>query len=59
MVQSNSGTLILEPWDPEYLDGGENIKTEGYDSLVHSGLEPFSRLYLHNGIWKPVEISST
>jgi 8-oxo-dGTP pyrophosphatase MutT (NUDIX family) len=54
MVQSERGSLILEPWDPEYTDRGENINAEGYESMVHSGIEPFSRIYLHNGIWKPV-----
>jgi 8-oxo-dGTP pyrophosphatase MutT (NUDIX family) len=57
MVQSQSGAIILEPWDPEYLDEGGTFNAEERDSMIHAGIEPFSRIYLHNGIWKPAKVS--
>jgi hypothetical protein len=56
MIQSKGGPIILEPWDPQYDDMNENIDTTAFGSLVLSSNEPFSRLYLHNGIWKPVRM---
>lgn len=54
MIQSPGGPLILEPWDPQYSDTNEKMDTTTFGSLVLASDEPFSRLYLHNGIWKPV-----
>ena len=56
MIQSKGGPVILEPWDPQYDDMNENMDTIAFGSLVLSSDEPFSRLYLHNGIWKPVRV---
>jgi 8-oxo-dGTP pyrophosphatase MutT (NUDIX family) len=56
MIQSKDGPVILEPWDPQYNDLNENMDTTAFGSLVLSSAEPFSRLYLHNGIWKPVRV---
>jgi 8-oxo-dGTP pyrophosphatase MutT (NUDIX family) len=57
MVQSEAGAIIIEPWDPEYPDIERSLSTEVYETLVHSGVEPFSRLWLHDGIWKPIGLS--
>jgi 8-oxo-dGTP pyrophosphatase MutT (NUDIX family) len=56
MIQTASGPIILEPWDPEYQAGGDDLKLKGEESKIFSSLEPFSRLCLHNGIWKPVRV---
>jgi hypothetical protein len=32
------------------------MDTTALGSLVLASDEPFSRLYLHNGIWKPVRV---
>jgi hypothetical protein len=57
MIQSKGGPVILEPWDPHYDDLNENMDTTAFSSLVLSSDKPFSRLYLHDGIWKPVRVS--
>ena len=56
MIQSKGGPVILEPWDPQYDDMNENMDTTAFGPLVLSSDEPFSRIYLHNGIWKPVRV---
>jgi 8-oxo-dGTP pyrophosphatase MutT (NUDIX family) len=55
MVQSKSGPVILEPWDIQYDAVCQDmiIKEFGSDALSVRG--PFTRLYLHNGIWKPAK----
>jgi 8-oxo-dGTP pyrophosphatase MutT (NUDIX family) len=53
MVQSKGGPVILEPWDPQYDDSSQDKDTKEFESPAYSVHEPFSRLYLHNGIWKP------
>lgn len=54
MIPSNVGPVIIEPWDPQYSDAPEELDATGFESLVHSGCEPFSRIWLHGGIWKPI-----
>jgi 8-oxo-dGTP pyrophosphatase MutT (NUDIX family) len=55
LVPSKHGSLILEPWDP-LCDKDADIDTEGLEEYVLPPLEPFSRLWNHEGIWKPVRI---
>lgn len=56
MVQTENGPVILEPWDPQYNYADYDLDTTGIESLVLPPCESFSRLFLHNGIWKPVRI---
>jgi 8-oxo-dGTP pyrophosphatase MutT (NUDIX family) len=56
MIQSKGGPVILEPWDPQHEEMDENVDTTAFSSLVLASDEPFSRLYLHEGIWKPVRV---
>jgi 8-oxo-dGTP pyrophosphatase MutT (NUDIX family) len=55
LLSSESGSVILQPWDPQ-VDRESNIDTKGFEALVLPPGEPFSRLYLHEGIWKPVRL---
>lgn len=55
LLPSREGALILQPWDPQ-IDQEEDIDTKGFVNLILSPGEPFSRLLLHEGIWKPVGI---
>ena len=55
LVPSQNGHLILQPWDPQIHEDAD-IDTKGFEDLVLAPGEPFSRLYLHEGIWKPVRI---
>ncbi len=50
------GAVILEPWDP--VIRGEELKFD-LDTLKKLALpvgEPFSRLWLYEGIWRPVAV---
>jgi 8-oxo-dGTP pyrophosphatase MutT (NUDIX family) len=56
MLASEGGPILLQPWDPQ-IDQLTSIDTKGFEELVLPPGEPFSRLYLHNGIWKPVRVN--
>lgn len=54
MIRSDSGPVIIEPWDPQYGYAADDPDATGFESLILSAGEPFSRIWLHNGIWKPI-----
>jgi 8-oxo-dGTP pyrophosphatase MutT (NUDIX family) len=56
MVQSKSGPVILEPWDAQYDAVCQDMEVKEFASVALPTLEPFTRIYLHNGIWKPAGI---
>jgi hypothetical protein len=47
------GGIIIEPWDPQY---GKEIEIDplGLEEKVAAIGEPFSRIWLHKGIWRPL-----
>ena len=54
VVPLEQGAVIVEPWDPEYHE--ERISVDGAalkDKLLPAG-EDFSRIWLHEGLWRPV-----
>jgi hypothetical protein len=55
LIPSQCGPVILQPWDPQRHQA-EDIKTKGFEALILPPGEPFSRLFLHEGLWKPVRI---
>jgi hypothetical protein len=58
VLEKGAGTVIMEPWDPFYSQ--EDYRFE-IDQLKRSLLpvgEPFSRLWNHDGIWRPVGFTS-
>lgn len=56
MFPSKSGPVIVQPWDPQIGQLTE-INTEGLENLVLPPGEPFSRIYLHKGVWKPIRVN--
>lgn len=52
-MKLSKGAVIIEPWDPQC---GEKIHVdpEGLRDKVIPPEEPFSRIWLHEGIWKPI-----
>ena len=53
LVPLPDGALILQPWDPmRYREVTVNV--EGLDQMILPVGAPFSRLWLHKGIWHPV-----
>jgi 8-oxo-dGTP pyrophosphatase MutT (NUDIX family) len=52
-IKLPEGAVIIEPWDPMY---GEEIKIDPEaleDAILPVG-GPFSRIWLHRGIWRPI-----
>jgi 8-oxo-dGTP pyrophosphatase MutT (NUDIX family) len=55
LVKLPEGAIIVEPWDP--MIGKEiRMDEEKLKSLVLPVAAPFSRLWLHEGVWRPVGI---
>jgi len=55
MIDSQQGKMLLEPWDPMF-NQTVDIKTSGLKKMILPPGEPFSRLWFHGGLWKPVGI---
>ena len=54
LIPLPEGAVIVEPWDPMYNQDEIKIDDAGLPSSVLSVGESFSRIWLDNGIWKPV-----
>lgn len=52
-LKLDEGAVIVEPWDPYYGKPVE-IDPDGLPGKVIQAGEPFSRLWLNQGIWRPV-----
>lgn len=55
LVPLEKGALIVEPWDPMYGHKEIRIATGSLAASVLAVGEPFSRIWHHEGIWKPVK----
>ncbi|MBT8358690.1 MAG: hypothetical protein KJO61_13090, partial [Deltaproteobacteria bacterium] len=55
MIDSDQGKMFLEPWDPMY-NQTVDMNTSGLTERILPPGEPFSRLWFHEGLWKPVGI---
>ncbi len=49
------GAMIVEPWDPMY-DREFEVDADRLDGAVTHLTEPFSRIWFHEGVWRPVRI---
>jgi 8-oxo-dGTP pyrophosphatase MutT (NUDIX family) len=56
LLRLERGALILEPWDP-MIDEDIQIDAGVLPSALLPVGEAFSRLWLHEGFWRPVQIS--
>jgi hypothetical protein len=54
-IRIEQGAMIVEPWDP-MIDQEVKIDPAQLKTQALPAGHPFSRLWLHNGIWKPVGI---
>jgi 8-oxo-dGTP pyrophosphatase MutT (NUDIX family) len=52
-LATKRGPLLLLPWDPLYGEEGKTYAEEMGEPLQTPG-EPFSRLWYHENIWRPV-----
>jgi hypothetical protein len=55
LVMDEGERMLLLPWDPDYQEGPTLTALDWKKKVLPPG-EPFSRLCLQGGIWKPVEI---
>jgi hypothetical protein len=53
MIKLSRGAMILEPWDPLYMEHGK-VNDGNLEEAVLPPGEPFSRVWYHEGIWRPV-----
>lgn len=51
LIPATDGFLLLLPWDPVY---GHNLRPGRAPGAVLAVGEPFSRMWLQSGIWRPV-----
>jgi 8-oxo-dGTP pyrophosphatase MutT (NUDIX family) len=54
LVSVRIGTLILEPWDPQYGQSAEAVEQDLPAPAPLNVGEPFSRLLNRDGVWRPV-----
>jgi hypothetical protein len=55
MIPLEKGAIIIEPWDPLYGRDRIEIDTGRLQSAVAPVGRPFSRIWLHRGLWRPIE----
>lgn len=53
LIKLPGGAIIIEPWDPMFNEPID-IDEESLESLTLPAGMPFSRIWLHGGIWRPV-----
>jgi len=53
MIKLSRGAMILEPWDPLYMEHGEVNEGNLEEAVLPPG-EPFSRIWYYEGLWRPV-----
>jgi len=56
LIPVDKGALILEPWDPMIREKDLRFDLALLKKLVLPVGEPFSRLWLYEGIWRPVGV---
>jgi len=56
LIRVEKGAVILEPWDPMIHDKDVEFDLAALRKLVLPVGEPFSRLWLYEGIWRPVGV---
>ena len=54
MIPLDKGAVIVEPWDPLYSHTNIEIDPVGLRKAVLPIGQPFSRIWHHQGIWRPV-----
>jgi len=55
LIVSHQGKMIVEPWDPMF-NKKVNMNSSELEKVILPPGESFSRLWLHEGLWKPVGI---
>jgi len=53
LVRLSKGVMLVEPWDPLY-DQELEVDADSLANEIAHPSEPFSRIWFHEGLWKPV-----
>jgi 8-oxo-dGTP pyrophosphatase MutT (NUDIX family) len=56
MVVTPAGPIILEPWDPEWHRDTVEVDLNYLLNNILPVGEPMSRIWLHDGLWRPVRV---
>ena len=56
VIRVENGAVILEPWDPMIHEEDVKFDLANLMKIVLPMGEPFSRLWLYEGIWRPVGV---
>jgi 8-oxo-dGTP pyrophosphatase MutT (NUDIX family) len=56
VIPMEKGAVILEPWDPMIHEKDVGLDPAALTKLVLPAGEPFSRLWLYEGIWRPIGV---
>lgn len=54
LVPLSDGALLVQPWDPMRY-GEVKVHAGELEKMILPVGEPFSRLWLHDGVWRPVK----
>jgi 8-oxo-dGTP pyrophosphatase MutT (NUDIX family) len=54
LVHLDQGMVIVEPWDPQYARSDIQINSSDLKASLLPVGKPFSRIWHHNGLWRPV-----
>jgi 8-oxo-dGTP pyrophosphatase MutT (NUDIX family) len=57
VIPVEKGAVIIEPWDPMIHEKDVGLDPAALAKLVLTVGEPFSRLWLYEGLWRPVGIN--
>ena len=55
MIPLNRGALLIEPWDAAYDQPEIVIDAAGLEKALLPAGEPFSRIWYHKGLYRPVK----
>jgi 8-oxo-dGTP pyrophosphatase MutT (NUDIX family) len=54
MLPLDRGAILIEPWDGAYGQSDIDIEVAGLEEAVLPAGEPFSRIWYHEGLYRPV-----
>jgi 8-oxo-dGTP pyrophosphatase MutT (NUDIX family) len=54
-IAMGKDAVIVEPWDPEFHQSSIDIDPDKLGEKLLPVASPFSRIWLHDGLWRPVD----
>ncbi|MDF1552672.1 MAG: hypothetical protein P1P84_06390 [Deferrisomatales bacterium] len=56
LVSLERGSVIVEPWDPEFGQEEIRIPSTGLEARLLPAGEPFSRIWFNGELWRPIAV---